>query len=80
MKKWVIIILLILLILLTIVSVRTYLNRSGLGYNAEGNYFDQDAGIVYHEQAVLFYGSISVVLLLLAFLVVRRLKTEIFRK
>jgi hypothetical protein len=28
-------------------------------YNSEGNYFDSEAGIVYHKQAVMVYGIIA---------------------
>lgn len=46
----------VILLVLTILVGRTFLNRWTMPFNYEGNYFDQNINVVYHEQSVLIYG------------------------
>lgn len=45
-------------------------SRTKLPYNSQGNYFDIESATVYHEQAGISYGFLSVVFLLLTVLLV----------
>lgn len=45
-----------------------WLSRRRLDYNSEGRYFDEQAGVVYQDSAVLFYGLLFFVFLVLALL------------
>jgi hypothetical protein len=49
-------------------------------YNPEGNYFDENSGVVYHEQAVLVFGIIAFFLFILTILTAWKLKANIFNK
>ncbi|MGX7666400.1 hypothetical protein [Flavobacterium pedocola] len=51
------------LTVITILLVLVFAERLALNYNSEGNYFDENTAIVYHEQAVLVYGILSVLFL-----------------
>jgi hypothetical protein len=33
-------------------------------FNSEGNYFDKKTSVVYHEQSVLVYGLLTIILFL----------------
>jgi hypothetical protein len=49
---------------LTILFAWMFVNRWNMPFNSEGNYFGKSAGVVYHEQSVLVYGFITIVVLL----------------
>jgi hypothetical protein len=76
MKKGALIVMTTILSILTIVFGLAYFNRLGMEYNSEGNFFDSDAGIVYHEQAVGGYGIIALFLLTLTICTVWKLKKK----
>ncbi|MFM2386984.1 MAG: hypothetical protein RL660_1741 [Bacteroidota bacterium] len=59
MKKWILIVVAIIFAVLTVMLCWTFFSRARMDYNEEGNYFDQNIGIVYHEQAVLVYGVLA---------------------
>lgn len=80
MKKWKLIILTILLTVFTVVFGLTYISRLRMNYSAEGTYFDENSGVVYHEQAVLVFGTITFILLLLTMLAAWKLKMKILRR
>ncbi len=54
----------IILFVLTILFAWTFVNRWTIPFNSEGNYFDENTSVVYHEQSVLIYGLITISLLL----------------
>jgi len=68
MRKVILPIITIILAGLTVLASVTFINRWGLPYNSEGNYFDESSAVVYHEQSVLVYGTAATVLLLLTVL------------
>ena len=80
MKNWTLIILTIILTVLTTVFCMTYFNRLSMEYNSEGNYFEENSGVVYHEQAVLVFGTIAFILFLLTILIAWKLWTTIFKR
>jgi len=80
MKKRTLIILTTILTVLTTVFGLTYLSRLRMKYNPEGNYFDENSGVVYHEQAVLVFGIIAFFLFILTILTAWKLKANIFNK
>jgi hypothetical protein len=41
-----------------------FINRWTMPFNSEGNYFDENINVVYHEQSVFIYGVITILLLL----------------
>jgi hypothetical protein len=43
-------------------------NRLVLPYTTEGTYFDEDSGVVYHEQAIFFFAIIGFILFSMALL------------
>jgi len=45
-----------------------------MSYNSEGNYFDENSGVVYHQQAVNVFGVIALILFFLTILTVWKLK------
>ncbi|RYE53197.1 MAG: hypothetical protein EOP48_14910 [Sphingobacteriales bacterium] len=63
MAKYLLIAFTIILIALTTLFGWTFINRWTMPFNSEGNYFDQNAGVVYHQQSVLVYGLITLFLL-----------------
>lgn len=54
--------------ILTILSVLIFINRFNFPYDTEGNYFDGTSATVYHEQSVLVYGSLTLIMFLLSVL------------
>jgi hypothetical protein len=48
-----------------------------MNYNTEGNYFDENSAVVYHEQAVFVYGILAFVSLLVTTLTIWRLKVNL---
>lgn len=36
-----------------------WISRLTLEYNSEGRYFDEEAGVVYHEDGVMFYALLT---------------------
>ena len=67
-----------ILIVLTAVFSLTHLNRLKMNYNSEGNYFDENSGVVYHQQAVIIWGIIALALFFLTILTAWKLKKNIF--
>ena len=67
-----------ILTVLTAVFSLTYLNRLKINYNSEGNYFDKNSGVVYHQQAVIIWGIIALALFFLTILTAWKLKKNIF--
>ena len=65
MKKWILIILITILAVLTTVFSLTYLSRLKMNYISERNYSDENSGVVYHQQAVIVFGVITLILFLL---------------
>lgn len=53
------------LTILTIVICLTFINRLTMPYNSEGNYFEENSCVVYHQQSVIFYGILIVLFLFL---------------
>jgi len=78
MKKRILIILTTILFVLTAVFSFIYLNRLKMNYNSEGNYFNENPGVVYHQQAVIIWGIIALVLFFLTVLTAWKLKKNIF--
>jgi len=56
-------ILTLVFVLLTIIISNAFFNRMKMPFNSEGNYFDENAGIVYHQQSVMAYGIMAFILL-----------------
>ena len=77
MKKWTLVILTIFTSVLTFIFSLTFFNRIRMNYNTEGNYFDENSAVVYHEQAVFVYGILAFVLLLVTTLTIWRLKVNL---
>ena len=50
-----------------------FIKRIRLPYNSEGRYFDEGSGVVYHQQAVVVYGLLSIIVLAIIVGVVYRL-------
>lgn len=73
-SKHVSLILTILFTVLTLLLSWTFFNRMRLNYNSDGNYFDENSGVVYHEQALIVYGILALVSLLLTVLTFWKLK------
>ena len=69
------ILLTLILLGLTIISISTFVKRLILPYTSEGRYFDEKSVVVYHEQAIISYGILSLLLvcgiLLVAYKIVR---------
>lgn len=42
-----------------------FIKRLLLPYNSEGRYFDAESSVVYHQQAVIVYGLLFFILLLM---------------
>jgi len=68
MTKYLLAACLTVLIMATTFFAVTFFNRLTLPFNSEGNYFDNNAGIVYHKQSVLVYGLITFILVLVTVL------------
>ena len=77
MKKWTLVILTIFTSVLTFIFSLTLFNRIRMNYNTEGNYFDENSAVVYHEQAVFVYGILAFVSLLVTTLTIWRLKVNL---
>ncbi|OJY93861.1 MAG: hypothetical protein BGP13_01030 [Sphingobacteriales bacterium 40-81] len=77
MKRRTLIILTTILTFLTIFLGCKFFKRLRLDYNSEGNYFDENSSVVYHEQAKNIYGIITFLLLFLTLLTVWNLKKNI---
>lgn len=60
-------------LLLTLISGITLFKRIGLPYE-EGRYFDDKSGIVYHEQAKEVWRICTLILLIVAILLLRKIK------
>jgi len=69
MAKYLLMAFTIILIVLTILFGWTFINRWTMPFDSEGNYFDQNAGVVYHQQSALVYGLITTFLLSLTILI-----------
>lgn len=41
------------------------MDRARIEYNSEGRYFDEQAGVVYDDAGVLFFGTITLACLVL---------------
>lgn len=54
--------------IITIILGSVFIKRWSMPFNSEGNYFDVDSGISYHEQSVLFYGLLTTLFFLLTIL------------
>ena len=54
----------IALVTMSIIFAWTFVNRWTMPFNSEGNYFDLNTGVSYHEQSVIFYGVITTILML----------------
>lgn len=54
---------------LTLLFITTFFKRLRLPYNSEGRYFDENASLVYHQQAVFFYGLLAAVFIGLTLLI-----------
>jgi len=78
MKKK-LIVLTTLLAALTIFFGLTYLSRLKMEYTTEGNYFYEREGVVYHQQGVLIWGTITFMLFLFTILAAYRLKKNSFK-
>jgi len=65
-----------LLGVLAITFFMLFVNRLGMEYNSEGNYFDESTGVVYHEQSVSVFGIISVALLLITILAFSKVRSS----
>lgn len=46
---------------LALIFAFSFIKRSALSYNSEGNYFDERSATVYHEQSVAVFALLSVV-------------------
>jgi hypothetical protein len=65
-----------LLFILTTLIGLLFLSRLGMKYNSEGNYFDEESTVVYHEQSVLIFGLLFLACLLTSLLTARKLKAN----
>ena len=71
------VVILIILVLLTILFGWTFYVRSGMDYNSEGNYFDENTLVVYKEQTLFVYGIITFIFVTLTSLTIWKLKSNI---
>lgn len=53
--------------LLTVIFSLLWLERVRMTYNSEGRYFDENALVVYQDSAVMFFGILAFVSLVLLF-------------
>nr|WP_230680351.1 hypothetical protein [Pontibacter sp. 172403-2] len=52
----------IILALIIVIIDFTFKNRLSLKYNSGGSYFDESSAVVYHQQAVVTYGFLTLTL------------------
>ncbi|MES2436404.1 MAG: hypothetical protein V4519_00145 [Patescibacteria group bacterium] len=60
-------------LLAAIISAVTYAERKALPYNEMGRYLDENYGIIYEEQALIFYGIFLALFTLLTFFTASRI-------
>lgn len=53
-----------------------FLERFFTEYNIEGRYFDENAGVVYEQQAIMAYGVLAFVLTVISATLLHRLKKK----
>ena len=80
MKKKILIILTTIFAVLTMAFSLMYLNRLNLDYNSEGNYFDENSGVVYYQQAVIVFGIITLILFILTILSAWKLRKMVSKR
>lgn len=76
MKSRIRVILFILVLLTTLFSWSFY-TRSKMDYNSEGTYFDKNTLVTYNEQALLAYGIIAFISLMMTLMTTWKLKSII---
>lgn len=76
MKIRILVILIILVLLTTLFSWSLY-TRCAMDYNSQGTYFDENNLVSYHEQALLVYGIIVLLLLTMTLFTTWKLKSII---
>jgi hypothetical protein len=66
--------------ILTLIFSLTFITRTRLSYNEEGRYFDENDMVVYHEQAEVVYGLLTIVFLSLTVITlskaIKRMRTK----
>ena len=64
----------IILIIVTLLVTYTFAHRLTLPYNSEGNYFDDNSMVVYHQQAVQVLGLFSIIAITVSVVVIYKTK------
>lgn len=67
-------ILTVVLVLVTLLLTYAFIDSLILPYNSEGNYFDENSMVVYHQQDVEAYGFLTFIAIILTSLAVYKTK------
>lgn len=74
MKKYIALSFTIILAITTILLFWAFFSRLAMPFNSEGNYFDSNECVVYHQYAVEVYGLLSILFLFFTIMVIFILK------